>query len=73
MTGYYGSLPFVVTQAHVQPRSPVLQGSYLRLPVMRRATSFVIEMVTTQSGYCQSRAALSEIEIFADGENQFDR
>ena len=71
--GYYGSLPFVVTPAYVQPRSPVLQGSYLRLPVMRWATSFVIEMVTTQSGICHSYAALSEVEIFADGQNEYDR
>ena len=75
MTGYNGASSFVVTTTYVTPRSPVKQGSYLELPIMQTATKFEFLVVSTQSSHssCSYRASLTEIEVFADAQNIYDR
>ncbi|XP_076091252.1 uncharacterized protein LOC143063127 [Mytilus galloprovincialis] len=73
--GYNGATSFVVTTNYVEPRSPIIQGSYLELPVMQTATKFQFLVTSTRSSSssCYYRASLTEIEIFADAKNVFDR
>ena len=75
MTGYNGASSFVVTTNYVTPRSPVMQGSYLELPIMQTATKFEFLVVSTQRSHssCSYRASLTEIEVFADAQNIYDR
>lgn len=75
MTGYNGASSFVVTTNYVTPRSPVIQGSYLELPIMQTATKFEFLVVSTHwsQSSCSYRASLTEIEVFADGQNIYDR
>lgn len=75
MTGYNGASSFVVTTTYVTPRSPVMQGSYLELPIMQTATKFEFLVVSTQGSLssCFYRASLTEIEVFADAQNIYDR
>lgn len=73
--GYNGDTSFVVTTNYVEPRSPIIQGSYLELPVMQTATKFqfLVSSTHSASSSCYYRASLTEIEIFADAKNVFDR
>lgn len=74
VTGYLDGSSFVVTSTYVEPRNPVIQGSYVELPVMHDADKFTIEVVSTNSYWsCSYRASLTEIEIFADAKNIYDR
>jgi hypothetical protein len=49
VTGYLDGSSFVVTTTYVEPRNPVIQGSYVELPVMHDADKFTIEVVSTNS------------------------
>ena len=73
MTGYNGADSFVVTTTYVEPRSPIIPGSYLEIPVMQTATKFEFVVVSTLSSLCYGRASLTEIEVFADARNIYDR
>ena len=64
----------MVTSNYVEPRKPVIQGSYVELPVMRDADKFSIEVVSTNPYWsCSYKASLTEIEVFADAKNIYDR
>ncbi|KAK3576661.1 hypothetical protein CHS0354_004945 [Potamilus streckersoni] len=67
ITGYLSSMNFPVTTAFVMPPSSITEGSYLDLPLMRTAEKFVIELQAFNDAH--PYASLSEIEIFAGGEN----
>lgn len=74
VTGYLQGSSFAVTSTYVEPRNPVIQGSYVELPVMRDADLFQIEVVSTNPWWsCSYKASLTELEIFADAKNIYDR
>ena len=62
---------FPVTSNYVLPASSTVQGSYLDIPLMREAKKF--EFLLSGSGATYGYVGLSEIEIFADGDDTDDR
>lgn len=62
---------FPVTSDYVLPASSTVQGSYLYIPLMREAKRF--ELLLAGSGSTYGYVGLSEVEIYADGESDYDR
>ena len=62
---------FLVTSNYVTPARSTIQGSYLDLPLMTNAAKF--ELLLTGNGSTYGYVGLSEVEIYAGGENMYDR
>ena len=62
---------FLVTSNYVTPARSTIQGSYLDLPVMTNAARF--ELLLTGNGSTYGYVGLTEVEIYAGGENMYDR
>ena len=62
---------FLVTSNYVTPARSTIQGSYLDLPLMTNAIRF--ELLLTGNGSTYGYVGLSEVEIYAGGENMYDR
>ena len=60
-----------MTSNYVTPASSTTQGSYLDLPLMTNAIRF--ELLLTGDGSTYGYVGLSEVEIYARGENIYDR
>lgn len=62
-----------MTSNFVLPQSPVIQGSYLDVPVKREADEIVITVQSTRTNLLYNYAALNELEIYVEARNTDDR
>ena len=59
-----------VTSTYVQMSNGCVQGSYVDMPVRRNATKVYVEL---QGGSSSSKSGLTELEIFIEGKEVWDR
>lgn len=70
VTTYDGVRNVPVTSNYVQMSNGCIQGSYVDMPVRRNATKVFVELNQAHSG---SVSGLSELEIYIEGKEVWDR
>jgi len=70
VTTYDGVRNVRVTNYYVQMSNGCIQGSYVDMPVRRNATKVFVEL---NGAHSSSKSGLSELEIYTEGKEVWDR
>ena len=65
-----GTSDVPVTSSYVQMSNGCIQGSYVDMPVRRNATKIFVELNREES---YAKTGLSELEIFIEGQEVWER